>query len=331
MSKRVKKGKNAQKKKQRKATEVGSRSSTTSVAQQRLQYEEDVPKAELGAGVRVRAKGTTMSLGVRILVGIMAFTMLTMMGVVSYSSMNNFDVIEWLTGEDVAPGTTSSTNSATAMTKAQRAAMDATNQFDGFFIVDEESGLSLTDVNSSRQTSATAAVSKKYKEDADSKRDEILAQDKEKIDRLKERKDAREDAKQNNPFNKFFDGLGQFRDAVVALFSNTYDGLTGKSRAESPAEEPAVTDDVSDVASDEAVDYNGDAGDADATQAVPTATETGDEKEASDKATDADAGKTATGDSDKSLQEVLADANGLTTTKSETNPLFEDGSEGGAK
>ena len=331
MSKRVKKGKNAQKKKQRKVTEAGSRSSTTSVAQQRLLYEEDTPKAELGAGVRVRSKGTTMSLGVRILVGIMAFTMLTMMGVVSYSSMNNFDIVEWLTGEDVAPGTTSSTNSATAMTKAQRSAMDATNQFDGFFIVDEESGLSLTDVNSSRQTSETATVSKKYKEDADSKRDEILAQDKEKIDRLKERKDAREDAKQNNPFNKFFDGLGQFRDAVVALFSNTYDGLTGNNRAETSAENPETTDDVPGVASDEAVDYNVDAGSADATQNEPATTETKDENADSGKATDANASQATSDNNGKSLQEALADANGLTSAKPESTSPLGGVNEGGSK
>ena len=243
MSKRVKKGKNAQKKTQRNKKVTGVRSSSVSVAQQRAMYEEEEPRAELGAGVRARAKGTTMPLGVRIMVGIMAFTMLTMMGVVSYSSLNDFDLIDWLTGEDVSPGTSSETNSASAMTKGQRRVIDATNKFDGFFVIDKDSGLTLTDVNSSLQTSDTIAATEKYKKEAEEKRDEILEADKKKIEALNKKKEAREEAKSNNPFKKFSDGTSQFRDAVVSLFTSTWDGLTGKNRAEEPVVTESELDD----------------------------------------------------------------------------------------
>lgn len=343
MSKRVKKGKNAQRKKNQRKQNASVRSSNISVAQQRAIYEEEEPRAELGAGVRARAKGTTMPLGVRILVGLMAFTMLTMMGVVSYSSLNDFDIIDWLTGEDVAPGTTSETNSASAMTAKQRIAVDATNKFDGFFVVDEDSGITLTDVNSDLQTADTAAVTKKYKEEADEKREEILKADKEKIDKLNEKKTARDEAKENNPFKKFSDGLGEFRDAVVALFTNTWDGLTGKNRADEIEEsvdattdldatgtEEIGTDDLETVDSEAAVDYNVD-GEVDATESEAKdegeddADSEGDEAEAkSEKKDDSKSGKEDEGKSEKkadesetkSLNETLADANGLGTSSS---------------
>ena len=247
MSKKVKKGKNAQRKKsQRRSANTSTK--TVSVAQQRQIYEEETPRAELGEGVRVRSKGTTsntMSLGVKVLVGIMAFTMLTMMGVVSYSSLNDFDIVDWLTGEDVAPGQTSETNSKEAYSRGQRAAVDATNKFDGFFVLGADSadaqpsGITLTDVTSDRQTSETIAASKKHKEEADEKRQEILDADKEKIASLKEKKDARTEAKTNNPMKRFSDGLSKFRDEVAKLFSGTIDGLTGKNRADEQAGDQA--------------------------------------------------------------------------------------------
>lgn len=270
MSKRVKKGKNAQKKKvQHNRNGLGVRSSGMSVAQQRAIYEEEMPRAEIGEGVRARSQGTTMPLGVRIVVGIMAFAMLTMMGVVSYSSSNDFDLVEWLTGEDVAPGVSSPTNSAAAFTSSQRVAIDATNKFDGFFIVDEESGLSLTDVNSSRQTADTLAVSTKYKKDADEKRDEVLEAGKEKIQALNDKKAARDEAKQNNPFKKFSDGVASFRDQVVALFTNTYNGLTGKDRAESQTgnEEAQDGGNLNSVDSTGTTDYNQETGELDSDKA----------------------------------------------------------------
>lgn len=309
MSKKVKKGKNAQKKKtQRNKQNMGVRSSAVSVAQQRAMYEEEEPRAELGAGVKARAQGTTMPLGVRILVGIMAFTMLTMMGVVSYSSLNNFDLVDWLTGEDVAPGTSSSTNSASAMTREQRAAVDATNKFDGFFVLDEDSGLSITDVNSGRQTANTREATTKYKEETEKKRDEILEADKEKIQSLKDKKASRDEAKQNNPFKKFSDGIGQFRDAVVALFSNTYDGLTGKNRAESSDYNGSELngENLNTVDSASATDYNADTAGTDATTDTADPNESGDEKPADDE-------KVAAPTDTKPLNEALADANGLAT------------------
>lgn len=288
MSKRVKKGKNAQKKKQRKSLAQGTRSSNVSVAQQREMYEEEVPRAEIGEGVKARAKGgTTMSLGVRILVGVMAFTMLTMMGVVSYSSMNDFDIIEWLTGEDVYPGTSSETSSASAMSAAQRSAMDATNKFDGFFVVDEDSGLTLTDVNSDLQTADTIAVTTRYKAEADEKRDEILEDGKKRIERLEERKDEWDEAKRNNPVSKFTSGLEDFRNAIVTLFTNTYNGLTGENRLEEDdidISDTTLEGEVGEVESDLADDYN------------------------VDEAAIADEG------SDESLAETLAEANDLPTS-----------------
>lgn len=309
MSKRVKKGKNAQRKKtQRNKNNVSARSSTMSVAQQRAMYEEEEPRAELGAGVKARSQGATMPLGMRILVGLMAFTMLTMMGVVSYSSLNNFDIIDWLTGEDVAPGTSSPTNSASALTRSQRVAVDATNKFDGFFILDEESGISLTEVNSGLLTADNAETVNKYKKEAEEKRNEVLEADKEKIQALKDKKTARDEAKQNNPFKKFSDGLGEFRDAVVALFTNTYDGLTGKNRAEEPDYSTVELDgeNLNAVDSENLTDYNAETGSTDATAGSTESTDSSDTPdEKTEDATDAE-GTT-------SLPEALTNANKVPT------------------
>ena len=241
MAKQQKKGKNAQKKKRRTST---TRGKAASGLEQQVKNEE--PKAELGAGVRARAKGTTMPTSVKVMVGIMAFTMLTMMGAVSYSSMNNFDLLEWVTGADVDGTKSSPTNSEVAMSSSQRQAMDATRKFAGFYVINKDAAaaekdpqppVTLAEANTSYSDADTAQIVRDFKKSADEGREKILEGNKEKIQARKDAKAAREEAQRNNPLNKFFAGIVQLRDDVATLVSNTWNGITGANRAE---EKPAT-------------------------------------------------------------------------------------------
>lgn len=252
MAKNQKKGKNAQKKKRRASTTRGK--AAASLEQQTMHEE---PQAELGAGVRVRSKGTTMPLSVKIMVGIMAFTMLTMMGAVSYSSLNDFDLLEWITGADVDGTQSSSTNSETALTGEQRHAVDATRKFAGFYVINKDAAaaekdpqppVTLAEANISVRKADTAQIIEDFHTAAEESRDEVLEAGKEKIQARKDAQTAKDEAKRNNPVTKFFDGLGQLRDDIATLFTNTWNGLTGADRAED-VPEPA-TDDAAAVADD---------------------------------------------------------------------------------
>ena len=243
MAKQQKKGKNAQKKKRRTST---TRGKAASGLEQQTKHEE--PKAELGAGVRARAKGTTMPTSVKVMVGIMAFTMLTMMGAVSYSSMNNFDLLEWVTGADVDGTKSSPTNSEVAMSGSQRQAMDATRKFAGFYVINKDAAaaekdpqppVTLAEANVSYSDADTAQIVRDFKKSADEGREKVLEGNKEKIQARKDAKAAKDEAQRNNPLNKFFAGIVQLRDDVATLGGNTWNGLTGANRAE---EKPATSE-----------------------------------------------------------------------------------------
>ena len=294
MSKRQRKGKNAQRKRQRVQSKTRGKAAA-SMEQQHSAATREESHAELGAGVRARAQGTTWPLGVRVLVGLMAFTMLTFGGVIGYSGANDIDIVAWLTGEDVYGDKASPTNSEPAMTAGQRHAMDATRKFDGFYVVDEEAGLTLAEATSQRQSPRTAKAAAEFRESAEGSRDETLAKSKERVDARNARKQERQEAKENSAWARFAKGVGEFRDGIADLFGGTWGAITGSDRADEAAADGTGDASAMGGAVDDAASYGGDIVDsmADETQGIEADAASGYDDDAND--VDSDDG---TGDSD---------------------------------